>query len=259
MQTSLPFAGRHALVTGAARGIGAAVARMLAEQGAKVSLLGRNAEALEAVRTTLPGGPHLSVSADISSPEAVEAAFAKARKALGPLSILVNNAGQAKSAPFARTSHELWQQMLQVNLTGTFLCTQAALPDMLEAGTGRIVNIASTSGLKGYAYVTAYTAAKHGVIGLTRSLALELARKGVTVNAVCPGYTDTDILRESIANVVAKTGRTEEEAMADFTANNPQGRVIQPEEVADAVRWLCGDAAASITGQAIPVAGGEVM
>jgi NAD(P)-dependent dehydrogenase (short-subunit alcohol dehydrogenase family) len=149
--------------------------------------------------------------------------------------------------------------MLSVNLTGSFLCAQAALPDMLAAGSGRIVNIASTAAQKGYAYVSAYVAAKHGVLGLTRSLALELARKGITVNAVCPGYTETDILRESVANVVAKTGRSEQEARAEFASGNPQGRIVQPQEVADAVRWLCSEGASAVTGQAISVSGGEVM
>jgi NAD(P)-dependent dehydrogenase (short-subunit alcohol dehydrogenase family) len=148
--------------------------------------------------------------------------------------------------------------MLAVNLTGTFVCMQAALPDLLAAGQGRIVNIASTAAQRGYAYVSAYVAAKHGVLGLTRSLALELATKGITVNAVCPGYTDTDILRDSIANVVAKTGRSQAEALAQFAAGNPQGRIVQPREVADAVRWLVGDGASAITGQAISVSGGEV-
>jgi len=253
------LSGRHALVTGAARGIGAEIARTLAAEGAVLTLLGRDREALQRVADTLPAAAsHRVVAADVADPAAVQQAFAQARAALGPLSILVNNAGAAESAPFLKTSVELWQRMLSVNLTGSFLCTQAALPDMLEAGWGRIVNIASTAGQKGYAYVAAYTAAKHGVIGLTRSLALEVARKGVTVNAVCPGYTDTDILRNSVANVVGKTGRSEADALAEFSSVNPQRRIVQPSEVADAVRWLCGEGAASVNGQSISVSGGEV-
>src|SRR5690606_21576800 len=188
----------------------------------------------------------------------VHAAFDEARAARGPIAIVINNAGQAESAPFAKTSLALWQRMLSVNLTGSFLCAQAALPGMLDAGWGRIVNIASTAGQRGYAYVSAYTAAKHGVIGLTRSLALEVARKGVTVNAVCPGYTDTALLHESIANVVAKTGRSAEAARDGFAAGNPQQRIVHPDEVADAVLWLCGEGASAITGQSISVSGGEV-
>jgi len=256
MEPSL--AGHHALVTGAARGIGAAIARVLAQQGARVTLLGRRREALADLAAQLPGEPGIVV-ADVADEGQVRAAFAEARAARGPVSILVNNAGQAESAPFAKTSLALWQRMLAVNLTGTFLCSQAALPDLLASGRGRIVNIASSAGQKGYAYVAAYVAAKHGVVGLTRSLALELATRGVTVNAVCPGYTETDILRDSIANVVAKTGRSEAEARAAFAAGNPQQRIVRTEEVADAVRWLCGDAAGAITGQAISVSGGEVM
>jgi NAD(P)-dependent dehydrogenase (short-subunit alcohol dehydrogenase family) len=250
---------RHALVTGAARGIGAAIARTLAQDGAKLTLLGRQAATLQALLQDLPGQGHGFVVADVADEAAVQQAFAQARQARGPIGILVNNAGQAESAPFHKTSLALWQQMLGVNLTGTFLCTQAALPDMLAAGQGRIVNVASTAAQKGYAYVSAYVAAKHGVLGLTRSLALEVARKGITVNAVCPGYTDTDILRESVSNVVAKTGRSEAEALAEFAKGNPQGRVVQPQEVADAVRWLCSDGASAITGQAVSVSGGEVM
>lgn len=250
--------GRHALVTGAARGIGAAIARALAADGATLTLLGRKREALAALAAEL-GPRHGFVQADIGTESQVRAAFDAARAARGPIAILVNNAGQAESAPFARTSLELWQRMLAVNLTGSFLCTQAALPDLLAAGQGRIVNIASTAAQRGYAYVSAYVAAKHGVLGLTRALALELARKGITVNAVCPGYTETDILRESIANVVAKTGRSADQARAEFASGNPQGRIVQPQEVADAVRWLCSDGAASVTGQAISVSGGEVM
>lgn len=255
---SKPLEGRHALVTGAARGIGAAIARALADEGARLTLLGRKRETLAALAAELPG-EHGFVVADVADEAQVHAAFSEARAARGPVAILVNNAGQAESAPLAKTSLDLWQRMLAVNLTGTFLCSQAALPDLLAGGRGRIVNIASTAAQKGYAYVSAYVAAKHGVLGLTRSLALELATKGVTVNAVCPGYTETDILRESIANVVAKTGRSEAEARAAFAGGNPQQRIVQPREVADAVRWLCGDAAAAITGQAISVSCGEVM
>ena len=250
--------GRHALVTGAARGIGAEIARTLAAEGAVLTLLGRDRAALLRVADSLPGSGHGVVTADVADSEAVPAAFAQARAERGPVAILVNNAGAAESAPFLKTSVALWQRMLSVNLTGSFLCAQAALPGMLEAGWGRIVNIASTAGQKGYAYVSAYTAAKHGVIGLTRSLALEVARKGVTVNAVCPGYTDTDILRDSVSNVVGKTGRSEADALAEFASVNPQRRIVQPAEVADAVRWLCGESAASVTGQSISVSGGEV-
>lgn len=250
--------GRHALVTGAARGIGEAIARTLAAEGATLTLLGRRREPLARLAGELPGTHGIAV-ADVSDPAQVQAAFEQARAERGPVAILVNNAGAAESAPFAKTSLELWHRMLAVNLTGTFVCAQAALPDMLAAGRGRIVNVASTAGLRGYAYVAAYVAAKHGVVGLTRALALEVAKKGVTVNAVCPGYTETDILRESIANVVAKTGRSEADARAELAKGNPQGRIVQPEEVADAVRWLCGDAASAVTGQAISVSGGEVM
>ena len=250
--------GRHALVTGAARGSGAEIARTLAAEGAILTLLGRDREALQRVADSLAGSGHGVVAADVASPEAVQAAFAEVRAARGPVAVLVNNAGAAESAPFLKTSFELWQRMLSVNLTGSFLCAQAALPDMLDAGWGRIVNIASTAGQKGYAYVAAYTAAKHGVIGLTRALALEVARKGITVNAVCPGYTDTDILRNSVANVVGKTGRSEADALAEFSSVNPQKRIVQPSEVADTVRWLCGAGAASVTGQSISVSGGEV-
>jgi NAD(P)-dependent dehydrogenase (short-subunit alcohol dehydrogenase family) len=250
----------HALITGGGSGIGAAIARVLAEQGYAVSLLGRRRDALVAVAQSLPAASHAFVAtADITDEAQVQEAFAQARAANGPVAVLVNSAGQAESAPFMRTSIQLWQRMLDVNLTGTFICTQAALPDMLQAGHGRIVNIASVAAQRGYAYVSAYAAAKHGVLGLTRSLALEVARKGITVNAVCPGYTETAILEQTVAHIAATTGRDADQARQALVASSPQGRLIQPDEVAQAVAWLCSDAAASMTGQAMSIAGGEVM
>jgi len=244
--------GQHALVTGASRGIGAAIARMLLDEGARVTLLSRKGESLAGVTSDTH-----AVAADVADPAQLTAAFAKARARFGPVAILINNAGQAETAPFGKMSLELWQRMLAVNLTGTMLCSQAALPDMLAEGHGRIVNIASTAALRGFRYGTAYAASKHGVLGLTRALALEVADRGVTVNAVCPGYVDTDMMRSGIDNVVARTGRTPEEARAFFASQNPQNRVVQPEEVAAAVRWLCSPGAVGVNGAAIPISGGE--
>ena len=252
--------GEHAVITGAGRGIGASIARLMAAQGAKLTLLGRNRELLDKIAAELKGTTEVSVAvADVTDAAALTAAFTSARERFGPVTILVNNAGQARSAALHVADDALWDDMLAVNLTGVYRCIRCALPDMLQAGRGRIVSIASTAGLTGYAYVSAYCAAKHGVIGLTRSLALELARKNITVNAVCPGYTDTDLSREAIANIQAKTGRGEAEVRGILTARNPQARLISPEEVAQTVLWLCTNDVGSITGQSIAVAGGELM
>jgi NAD(P)-dependent dehydrogenase (short-subunit alcohol dehydrogenase family) len=260
MLHSRSLAGKHAFVTGGGRGIGAAIARALLMHGARVTVSGRNVETLAETAGELAQlGEINHVVTDIAVAESVMHAFEQARSHFGPIDILINNAGQAQSAPFSATDEALWQHMLAVNLTGTFHCTHAALPDMLASGWGRIVNVVSTAGLTGYKYVSAYCAAKHGVIGLTRSLALEVATKGITVNAVCPGYTETDIVRDAIANIVAKTGRTEAAARADLSAGNPQKRLVQPEEVANAVLWLCSPGSDAMNGQALAVAGGEIM
>jgi NAD(P)-dependent dehydrogenase (short-subunit alcohol dehydrogenase family) len=254
-----PLTGLHALITGAGRGIGAAIAHSLARAGADITLLGRSGPDLEAVAAELSTVRRSCTVADVSDAGSVRDAVAAARAAIGPITVLVNNAGQARSGPLNATDDALWHSMLAVNLTGTFLCMRECLPDMLKAGFGRIINIASTAGLVGYPYVSAYCASKHGVIGLTRAVALETARRNVTVNAVCPGYTDTDLVRSTVANISAKTGRSEQEARAELISHNPQGRLVTPEEVADTVRWLCLRTSGSVTGQSIAVAGGEVM
>ena len=255
---TISLMGRHAVVTGGGRGIGLAIARGLLGHGATVTMLSRDRERLEKSAAALAGKVTIEV-ADVASPRQVADAFAAISKRSGPVDILVNNAGQAISAPLGKTDFEFWQQMLAVNLTGTYLCTQQALPAMVKSEYGRIVNVASTAGLAGYAYCTAYCAAKHGVVGFTRALALEVAKSRVTVNAVCPGYTETDIVREAVANIRSKTGRSEDEAVATLVARNPQGRLVQPVEVANAVVWLCLPGSESVNGQSIGISGGETQ
>ena len=254
---NLELKDKHAVITGGGTGIGAAIAAALAADGARLTLMGRRPEPLEAAAATLT--QVRGVSCDVTDPASVAVAFDKAQAALGLIDILVNNAGAAETAPFHKLDIQHWRRMMAVNLDGVFNCTRAVYDEMRGRGWGRIVNVASTASLKGYAYVSAYCAAKHGVLGLTRALALEAAQSGVTVNAVCPGYTDTDIVRDAIKNIAEKTGRSAEAATAELTRVNPQGRLIQPSEVADSVLWLCRPESASITGQAIVVAGGEVM
>ncbi|HEY1397343.1 SDR family NAD(P)-dependent oxidoreductase [Roseateles sp.] len=257
-----PLEGLHAVVTGGGSGIGAAIAQALIADGARVTLVGRRLEKLKEQRDKLNVDGGLSVElqvCDVGDEASVRQAFAAAVAAAGPVDLLVNNAGQVETAPLAKTSLDTWQRLLNVNLTGSFLCSREVLPAMSERRFGRIVNVASTAALKGYAYVAAYCAAKHGVLGLTRALALETARKGVTVNAVCPGYTETDIVAGAIDTIVAKTGRTADEARAELASVNPQGRLVDPAEVAASVAWLARRDSGSITGQAIAVAGGEVM
>ncbi len=243
---------RHAFVTGGATGIGLAITKDLVAAGARVTIASRNSDRVGAVASELDGVT--GVTLDVTDSENISSAF----DAAGPVDILVNNSGIAHAAPFEKTTMEHWSHIMAVNLTGVFLCTQAVLASMRERNSGRIINIASTAGLKGYGYISAYAASKHGVIGMTRSLALELASTGITANCVCPGFTDTPMADTAIENISSKTSRSKEEAVAELIRHNPQNRLVTPEEVAGAVLWLCQDSSGSINGQSIAVAGGEI-
>jgi NAD(P)-dependent dehydrogenase (short-subunit alcohol dehydrogenase family) len=247
--------GRHALVTGGGSGVGRAIALALAQAAVPVTICGRRKERLEA--TTRESDRIHAIVCDVTREDAVAALFAESEKTRGPFDIVVANAGMSGSSPAHRTSLDDWRHTLDVNLTGAFLTVKPALAGMTSRKFGRIVFVASTAGLKGYAYVAPYVAAKHGVVGLMRALATETAKSGVTVNAVCPGFVDTEMLDESVQRIVDKTGRTVEQARASLAATNPQGRFIQPQEVAAAVLWLCSEEAGSITGQTISLSGGE--
>jgi NAD(P)-dependent dehydrogenase (short-subunit alcohol dehydrogenase family) len=249
------IAGRHALVTGGGSGVGKAIALSLAGQGIDVTISGRRESAL--AETAGESDRIHPAVADVTDEAAMAKLHEQAEAARGPLDIVVANAGMAGSAPAARTTLADWRNTLDVNLTGAFLTVKPALAGMAKRKAGRIVFVASTAGLKGYGYVAPYVAAKHGVIGLMRALATENARTGITVNAVCPGFVETDLLEESVQRIVGRTGRSAEEARASLRSTNPQDRFVQPDEVAAAVLWLCSESAGSITGQAISISGGE--
>ena len=249
--------GHHAVVTGAGSGIGRATAERLAEAGCQVTLIGRHLERLTGTADRI-GDTAFAAPADGTGPDMLTAAIEAGRDRFGPIDILVNNAGAASSAPFLKTTADDLRTMLALNLEAPAEAARLVLPGMITRRWGRIVNVASTAGLKGYPYVSAYVAAKHGLVGLTRALALEVASKGVTVNAACPGFTDTDLVTRSVEAITGKTGRSEEEARAALAASNPQGRLITPDEVAQTIVWLCGEGASGINGAAVPVAGGEL-
>jgi len=254
MQSEL--AGRHAVITGGGSGIGAAVADALAAEGAKLTLVGRSLEKLQKKAAALKGA-HVA-AADVTDAAAVATAIDSAVKAHGPVAILINNAGAAPARKFLDTDLATWRQTLDVNMTGAFLCAQAVLPGMIAARWGRIVNVASVVGLIGYKGIAAYVAAKHGLVGLTRALALEYADLGITVNAVCPNFTDTDMVAQAVANIQAQRGVSETDARAMLAGKNPQKRLVTPAEVAAAVAWLCRPESASMNGLALPIDGGEI-
>ena len=248
--------GKHVLISGGGTGVGSAIARSFADAGANVTIIGRSEQPLLEVAGQLPNTRALC--ADVTDRESIERMLEKARAEHGPVNVTIANAGAVESTPFKRMTSEQWQQSLAVNLTGTFNLFQSTLDEMTEAGWGRLISIASTAGLKGYPYVSGYCAAKHGVIGLVKALALETAKKGITVNALCPGFVETPMLERSIENIMQKTAMSREQARSALSKDNPMGGFIQPEEVAQTALYLCTQGATSINGQAIAINGGEI-
>jgi len=262
MFTEKPLKGQHAVITGGTRGIGAAISIYLARLGANISLTGRSEKTLtqraQQIKSKYKVKVH-TAAGNMADELDVGRCFESASKELGSVQILVNNAGVGKSAPFHRMETNLWNEIIGLNLTGTYLCTKQVFSEMRESGYGRIVNISSTVGLRGYPYIAAYCASKHGVIGLTRTLALECVKNGITVNAICPGYTDTDLVSEAVDAIVEKTGKERTEIQSEIDNMSPMGRMVTPDEVAETVAWICLPSSASITGQSIVVSGGAVM
>ena len=257
MITSTTHSGKHVFITGGGHGIGAACAEALAAHGAALSLTGRNTEKLAATAAKLPGTDARPL--DVTDEEAVVRVFGEAVASLGPVDILINNSGIAETAPYLRTSADMMRRLMEVNVIGAHVCTQQALPAMVDKGWGRVVNMSSLAGLSGQPYIAAYSASKHAMIGLTRTLALEVAKKGITVNAVCPAYVETGMVEAGVANIQKLTGMSEEDARGELAKKNPQGRIIEASEVGATVAWLCLPGSESITGQSIAMAGGGWM
>ena len=252
---------RVALITGASRGIGEAAALLLAEHGARVGCLSRNVDDVERVAEAVrsAGGVATAAACDVTDSDSIATALDTVRQQLGTIQVLVNNAGIAESAPFHRTSPEIWKRTLDVNLFGCVEAIQGVLPGMKETGWGRVINVASVAGRIGFAYTSAYVASKHALVGLTRSLALEVATAGITVNAVCPGWVDTEMVDRAVANISEKTGRSLEESRASLERMSPQNRLMTPREVAHSILFLAADDAGGINGQTIIIDGGATQ